>query len=197
MPIEKLTFLEEGNFTGRDLMVWHIADRLLAKVYNAKKNILPALSEYLSKEFSIKDNLNEFRKRTASQIIESNYFTGQGGCTDCALVFATLARQFGIPTKYVETFDSEWLKNPKYPIKGHIFTEVFDYVSKSWKVYDPSKGPTSENRYAVNGKDYTVAAVGLDFSHLYKFANGKFSSKSIYLYTFDSIIKLAREINKR
>ena len=64
-----------------------------------------------------------FRKRTGSEIISDKYITG---CTDAALAFIVLARASGIPTKYIETIDVEWLKNGGSSIRGHVYAQVYD-----------------------------------------------------------------------
>lgn len=75
-----------------------------------------------------------FRKRTGSQIIEDNYVTG---CTDFALAFITFARASGIPTKYVETIDEQWLREGGNSIQGHIYSQVYDDVQNKWIWVDP------------------------------------------------------------
>ena len=74
-----------------------------------------------------------FRKRTASQIIQDGYITG---CTDAALLFITLARATGIPAKYIETIDKEWLRNGGDSVEGHIFSQIYD-ESRGWVWVDP------------------------------------------------------------
>jgi hypothetical protein len=81
-------------------------------------------------------NKNEiFRKRTAEQIISDGYITG---CTDAALVFITLARAAGIPAKYIETVDKEWLRTGGSSLAGHIYSGVLE--NDKWRIADPMMG---------------------------------------------------------
>jgi hypothetical protein len=88
----------------------------------------PSLVDY--KEYNIK----VFRKRTGSQIIQDKYITG---CTDAALAFITLARASGIPTKYIETINKEWLESGGYPRRGHVYAQVYDDTEGKWVWVDP------------------------------------------------------------
>ena len=88
----------------------------------------PSLVGY--KEFDEK----VFRKRTGVQILKDGYITG---CTDAAILFITLTRASGIPTKYVETIDKEWLNNGGNNYKGHIYTQVYDESNDKWIWVDP------------------------------------------------------------
>ena len=76
-----------------------------------------------------------FRKRTADQIIRDGFSTG---CTDDALSFIVLARSKGIPTKYIEAVDNQWLEasDCEGEIRGHIFVECF--VNGEWYKVDPA-----------------------------------------------------------
>ncbi|MGI5897807.1 MAG: transglutaminase domain-containing protein [Candidatus Dojkabacteria bacterium] len=79
---------------------------------------------------------NVFRKRTASEIIKSKYVTG---CTDAALAFLVIARATGIPAKYVETIDTEWLRRGDDKYSGHIYVRIFDNSKDDWILIDPMK----------------------------------------------------------
>ena len=77
----------------------------------------------------------EFRKRTAEQIIKDGFTTG---CTDVALVFISLARAKKIPTKYVEAIRRKWIENGGEEfIEGHVFAEV--YINNRWHIIDPTE----------------------------------------------------------
>ena len=75
-----------------------------------------------------------FRKRTGAQIIQDKYITG---CTDAALVFIVLARASGVPTKYIETINVEWLEKGGGPIEGHVYAQVYDESDEKWIWVDP------------------------------------------------------------
>ena len=81
------------------------------------------------------------------------------GCTDTALAFIVLAREFGIPTRYVETFDDEWLQDRNSnEIQGHIFVDIL--VDGQWRPYEPQKGFTRDNEYTMNGRTYIEIGKG-------------------------------------
>jgi hypothetical protein len=77
--------------------------------------------------------------RTADEIYKSNY---HAGCTDYTILFVTITRYKGIPTKYVEVIAREWLEekdpNKLKPIRGHSFGEC--YVNGEWFSVDPTNG---------------------------------------------------------
>ena len=77
--------------------------------------------------------------RSAEEIFESRKMTG---CTDCAYVFATLARQIGIPTTILQTSQKEWVNKFINGLEdnemhyGHTFCECF--VDGKWVLVDPT-----------------------------------------------------------
>ena len=82
---------------------------------------------------------NKFR-RTAEQIWQSKKMTG---CTDYAILFATFARQLGIPTTFLQTAEMGWLEKLKFGKNGntnfgHAFCEC--YLAGKWILVDPSCG---------------------------------------------------------
>jgi hypothetical protein len=61
-------------------------------------------------------------------------------CTDFGIVFVTLARAKGYPTKFVDTYGLDYLKkldlgNCNINVTGHIYTNI--YLDGEWHVYDP------------------------------------------------------------
>lgn len=77
-------------------------------------------------------------QRTAREIWESGFSTG---CTDWALLFATLSRQIGIPTTFLHTVEYNWLKKLKngesFDVAvGHSFCEC--YYEGKWILVDPT-----------------------------------------------------------
>ena len=113
--------------------------------------------EWIHKNLKLDSN-NEyksenFRVRTASQIIESRKLTG---CTDYALVFLSLVRASGFEARYVETIETKWIENGGEPILGHVFAEV--NIDNAWYIIDP-QGATIKAWY---GKRYAIYAKGND-----------------------------------
>ena len=95
-----------------------------------------------SKEKNIQ---NQKFKRTAKEIWESKFTSG---CTDTAIVFATLARQLKIPTTILHTAQQEWVNKLKtgqdsFHHYGHSFCECF-YQNK-WILVDPTAGMITED----------------------------------------------------
>jgi len=105
-------------------------------------------------DISNKDEL--FRKRTAVEIVESGFSTG---CTDTALVFITLSRAKGIPTKYIEAIDKRWLdsKRDGGEIKGRIFAECL--IDGKWHKVDPAMLTIHAERVYPH---HVIFAEGLD-----------------------------------
>lgn len=173
--IEDLTFLkEEGDWTKRDDLIRSTSEQLK----RSDRTPLEAISEYVSNMRNHKNFLHRwisylrrkheqkvFRKRTASEILKSGYVTG---CTDTALAFVVLAREMGIPTRYVETFDEQWVQDANADgkqKKGHIFVDIS--TDGNWRAYEPIKGFTPNNEYVMNGRKYVEVGKGLDFSGVY------------------------------
>lgn len=75
-----------------------------------------------------------FRKRTADQILSDGYVTESA---DEVLVFIALARAAGIPSKYIETIDMNWMKTGEGPVQGHVYAGTFD--EGKCRVVDPSQ----------------------------------------------------------
>ena len=90
-------------------------------------------------------NENRF-SRNAEEIWNGKGFTG---CTDYALVFASIARKYGIPTTFLATAEAECAQSLKNGEnvglhRGHSFCECF--VDGKWVLVDPIKA-TTENEY--------------------------------------------------
>jgi hypothetical protein len=85
--------------------------------------------------------------RSSAQIVASGESTG---CTDFGLVFATLAREKGIPTVFVQTASTSWIRDllassngtTSY-FAGHILAEVF--INNEWYLVDPTQGTIYSN----------------------------------------------------
>lgn len=76
-------------------------------------------------------------QRTAKEIWDSKTATG---CTDYALLFATLARQIGYPTTMLHSAEKEWVDQLQQSDitehRGHTFCECF--VDEKWILVDPT-----------------------------------------------------------
>jgi hypothetical protein len=179
--IEDLTFLEEGKYTARANLVRNISEELK----QSTRTLWDAVSRYIANlKQDNSDKGDVFRKRTASEILESGYVTG---CTDTALAFIVLARELGIPTKYVETFDEQGLQDTNAKrIQGHIFVDIL--VDGQWKAYEPKKGFTGDNNYSMNGRRYIEVGKGLDFSEVYIKENGIYRPKPTNLQSLDEAV---------
>ncbi len=181
--IENLTFLEEGEYTAKTNLVRNIVNELA----QSTRTPWGAASGYIT-ELRDDDSDKEkvFRKRTASEILKSGYVTG---CTDTAVAFIALARELGIPTRYVETFDAEWLRNANADgIQGHIFVDVL--VDGQWRAYEPKKGFTKDTDYTMNERRYIEVGKGLDFAGVYIKENGVYRPEPTNLQSLDEAIRL-------
>ena len=129
-----------NNFKQRDL---DLILEILDWVFNNFKNI----------ENDKKEKMKLFRKRTADEIIESKKLTG---CTDCTIVFISLTRAKGIPTKYIEAIRKRWLDiGDENYIEGHVFAEC--QINNKWYIVDPQQGSIR-----TNYKNYAIYKKGLD-----------------------------------
>lgn len=131
--------------------------------------------------------------RTAKEIFESGEATG---CTDYALVFATLCRQLNIPTTILETAQKEWVNkfinkmgdcNMHY---GHTFCECF--LNDKWILVDPTFGKTDwhyDSSQPIKLIDYKIAS---SVSYLPYFRGLDMGKLTIKLHNemMDSAVKL-------
>jgi hypothetical protein len=167
-------FLGEGKFTKRDGIVKNSLAEALS--LEGRTTILGKISLYLETKLSFDESKKkvEFRKRTASEIIDSKL---SGGCTDYCLAFCVLAREAGIPTKYLETIEENNLLNcPSRYVNGHIFSKIF--LDNDWKIYEPLKG--FRDNFYFRGRKYIQLASGLDFSELtLRSSNAKINLNSL------------------
>lgn len=182
MNYKDLTFLEEGKFTKRNDSVKETAKKLK----QSNRTLWRAASEHVaSLRYDNSNKYDVFRKRTASEILESGYVVG---CTDIGLAFIALARELGIPTKYVETLNERWLQDANAKgIQGHIFVDV--NIDGNWRAYEPKRGFTPENNYSMNGENYIEVGKGLDFSEVHIKENGVYRSEPTNLQSLDDLNK--------
>ena len=123
------------------------------KVNSAHRTELESLIGYINNHLKYAENQkirdeNKFC-RTAKEIWKSKFTTG---CADNALVFATMARQIGIPTTILETADEHFLEefvldSSVKAYRGHFFCECF--YNEEWVLVDPTFNKIIRN-YDVN-----------------------------------------------
>ena len=172
--ITDLTFLEEGSYTQRTKLVRKIADGIRKSPERPLKQISVLVS---SLKFDETTKPAEFRKRTASEVLESGYVTG---CSDVGIAFLVLAREFGIPAKYIETLSKDFIEHPSKCVEGHVFAEIF--WDGKWRPHEPKRGFNKENKFILNGRIYVEVGAGLDFSGVYlKNADGEYEAEPINL----------------
>ena len=130
------TFLVNGEQTKANSEI-----KTIAAQFNNKKDIstLQEIFRWTSK--NLRYGPGEKFGRTSTQIIGSRIATG---CTDYGLAFATLAREKGIPTVFVQTARIDWIQDlvsgssQANSIRGHILVEVF--VDGKWYLVDSTAG---------------------------------------------------------
>lgn len=133
MTMEK-NYLGSGKQTEITEEIRNIAKNIHGEGLSFVANTLSWIKDNVEAKKEIENKNDLFRKRTASQIIKDKFSIG---CTDIALVFIVIARAKGIPTKYVEAIDKQWLKSTEEEnIKGHVFAECF--VDGQWFLIDPT-----------------------------------------------------------
>lgn len=119
------------------------------KIKNNKNyTILHSLMFWINKNIKY-SNDEQFRaenkfRRSAKEIWESGLATG---CTDYALVFATLARQLNVPTTILHTMTKQFVIDAQNGnvshYSGHAFCECF--INNKWVLVDPTKCRYIEN----------------------------------------------------
>lgn len=140
-------YLQAGKLTQPFLYSDYVLDRVMCD-YNARlnqnKNANMLESLYLWIDHNVefckdKDFCDKYKfQRTAKEIWESKLMTG---CTDYCLLFATFARQIGIPTTFLHTAEKNWLDRLKNSEDckvhyGHSFCECF--YNNQWVLVDPT-----------------------------------------------------------
>lgn len=152
-------FLKEGKQTTITPKIKELAASFNTKGLGFVVNTLEWVDKNLQRQ---KYTQKLFRKRTADGIIKSGFSTG---CADDALVFIALTRGGGIPAKYVEAIETEWLEKGGKKIAGHVFAEVF--VNNKWYLVDPARREISvkpipdKNRYMVFAKGLDSWDIGI------------------------------------
>lgn len=90
-------------------------------------------------EYFSRDTSTPKFSRSVIDIFNSKTFSG---CSDIGMMMATILREKGIPTIYVETANVDWLNKeinnlPGHEVmQGHIFLEIL--FDKKWYLYDPT-----------------------------------------------------------
>lgn len=156
---EELKYLQQGEQTKFTPRITEIAFDIKDKSKDFNE-MVKGIFDFVKSLSHNKENKNKiFRKRTADEIISSGFVTG---CTDEALVFIVLARNMNIPTKYIETIDSDFFrKNSKKNAdnySGHVYSSVFE-KNKGWRVVDQTKSKIDAD---IAGDGRVVFKEGLD-----------------------------------
>lgn len=121
-------------------------------------------------EFFSRDTSTPKFSRSVIEIFNSKTFSG---CSDIGMMMASILREKGIPTIYVETANVDWLNKEinnlpgKEIMEGHIFLEVF--INEKWYLYDPTSRIIYDNYDNTNNnypKRYYVFAKGMNANSL-------------------------------
>ena len=182
-------------------------------------NILHWLNGYHERGPNIDYDTDAIMARTAHQIIFDGFNRDPSDkeldeCSDHALVFIALARSKGIPAKYIQTIDQDWLESqlPKGwdgSLRGHAFAEV--YINNRWYVVNPQGSSffpksveeltgefTQTNitvypyRKVINGKEYIITdAKGDGFARWTIYGEG-YDAWDLGLHSIDDFKKVAK-----
>ncbi len=115
-------------------------------------------------EYFSKDTSTPKFSRSVIDIFNSKTFSG---CSDIGMMMATILREKGIPTIYVETANVDWLNKeinnlPGHEVmQGHIFLEIL--LDEKWYLYDPTFHVIYDNYDSSNNnypRRYYVFAKG-------------------------------------
>lgn len=150
-------YLGEGRLTKQTELIKIIANRFRGKLDEDK---LKSLLVFLNYEVEIKKVQDEKKfNKSAEEILMSRQRTG---CSDSAILFATLARAMGIPSMLVVTYDKEWRERIVKGIEpestdGHFFVASYikgkDGQSK-WVLLDTHK--SARNMKAIELKEFDI-----------------------------------------
>ena len=157
--------------------------------------MLDCLAKWINKKVRYTSNMDVGRSvkfsRTAHEIWESKKATG---CTDYAILFATLARQLGLPTTILHTAEKNWinrfLNNGDYKMHhGHTFCECF--CENKWVLVDPTFREITKNYDPDLIKlEYEVAGNNVFISYLRAINSNRTDIKTFNLEMEEAIQKL-------
>ena len=143
--IEKYLSFGEATlpFLDNEALIQNLQEYARAKELDLNgAGLLYCLTKWINKNVRYTSDVDFSRNnkfsRTAREIWESEKATG---CTDYAILFATLARQLNLPTTILHTAEKNWvdryLNNGDYKIHyGHTFCECF--CGNKWVLVDPT-----------------------------------------------------------
>jgi len=144
-------FLQPGRQTEADAALHALAAEIQGSTDEKVEGILAVTQSLNLTEY----DPNIFRKRKASEIYADGYVSGG---TDAALVFVALARASNLPTKYIDTIRTQWLREGGRPVLGNVYAEVYDTTAERWQLVDPINA-----RLSISFPDSAVLfGVGLD-----------------------------------
>lgn len=129
-------FLTNGDQTKSNSEI-----RTIATQFNNKKDLSTLREIFRWTQQNLQYGPGEKFGRTSAEIIRTRIATG---CTDYGLAFATLAREKGIPTVFLQTARIDWIHHllagspQANMIQGHILVEVF--VDGDWHLLDSTAG---------------------------------------------------------
>lgn len=164
------TFNRPGPFTGIDEQIRRIAGDIRAAPGYLQDNdflLVGLVSQYID-ELPVNqspEKRQEWRQRTASEIIKSGYVTG---CTDQGIVMLAVLRALKVGAQYVETFAESWLQDPQRnekQIQGHAFLDI--NIDNTWRAFDPTNGLCGGDGYQRGGETYIAVGRGPDFGEVY------------------------------
>ena len=144
---DKDKYIGYGKLTKPFLPDDFVLKKVLSDFYSMRKNgqeasLIVSLYKWIHHNVRYAQDA-DFREknrfqRTAQEVWESKLATG---CTDYAILFATFARQIGLPTTFLHTAENGWVENLKAGDKlnkhiGHSFCEC--YYEGKWVLVDPT-----------------------------------------------------------
>lgn len=157
-------YLKNGPMTQPFLVDEMLTDQIgKAKTDREKVTILlKYIHRHNKHSFDKQYNKDHKFQRTAEEVWESGRPTG---CSDWAMVFATLARQYGIPTSFLATAEKGWseqIRNGEevQKARGHAFCEC--YMDDKWQLVDPT-APMIQKDYDIECIHLTNLLHNVDF----------------------------------
>lgn len=191
-------FLQEGHLTKSTPFIIDLAnsisghgEQLLQNIFNVvRSNLKASASKIFPQKQFLKKLQEEHLRRPAEEIIKSGYHYG---CDEYAVVFATLARLIGIPTKYIQCAEIIGYKNHK-STNGHVFLECF--IGESRYLVDSTRG-TVVNLEQEKDKQKLYVSHDPNHSYLYQDSYSGLDSWEAGVRSHQEMIKRLIETSER
>lgn len=186
----KEKYLELSGLSEPDERIEEIANSFSG----SKKEKIRGISKWIGRNLEQTEFEQEkFRQRSAREIVKTGKHTG---CSDIALVFVTLARLCGIPTKHVYLAEGKIIEERGVKESGHAVAECF--IEGEWTLIDPKKGFLEgiPEKYTLVGKGKDWKEIGVYDWESMKKAHEKYGDKKCRIRILEKVFDWVQENSK-